>query len=148
MWRFSRLTVLLLAIGILGCGSGGPRPLKLYPAQGTVTYKGKPVIDCVINLVPSNPSKEMQEVGFTGTLDGDGKFQLKSSTGKSGAAVGKYKVILGLSQDAAFKAMMSGGGKKSMEASSPFPKEYLSATTSKKEVEIEAKSNDLAIVLD
>lgn len=43
--------------------------------------------------------------------------------------------------------MMSGGGKKAMDAAYAFPKEYMTESTSKKEVEVTPEKNDLLIEL-
>jgi hypothetical protein len=156
MFREFIFGALLLSVATLGCG--GSLPVKLYPAKGTVVYQGKPVANCIITLIPLTPVKglggdtgkkgdQAQELAFTGKLNAEGKFYLASTPGsKAGAAVGKYKVVLTLPPDEAQKAMM-GGGKKAYMSAAPFPVEYGSAGTTKKEVEITAGSNDLLIDL-
>ena len=39
-----------LAIGLTGCG--GPAQPKLYPATGTVSWKGEPLADATVSFVP------------------------------------------------------------------------------------------------
>lgn len=157
MFRESFFVGLLLSITALGCG--GALPVKLYPAKGTVVYQGKPVANCIITLIPLTPVKglggdtgkkgdQAQELAFTGKLNAEGKFILASTPGsKAGAAAGKYKVVLTLPPDEAMKAMMGGGGKKAYMSAAKFPAEYGSLSTTKKEVEITAGSNDLLIDL-
>ena len=148
MSRLSFLAVVLLALGILGCGAGGPRMPKLYAVKGKVTYKGKPVAKCTITLASENLGAGL-EGGFSGKLNDAGEFELSAPGGKTGAAAGKYKVILNLPAEEAFKAMMDGSGKKGYENANPFPKEYGSLTTSKKEVEIlPDNSKNLSLVIE
>lgn len=153
MRRFLNSLVVLLTVAMLGCGSGGPPRLTLYPVKGKVSYKGKAVTKCTIALLSATPMPEKGGAGkgldfsFSGQLNDSGEFQLSAPGGKSGAPAGKYKVVLFLSAEETMKAMMGGGGKKGLESATPFPRDYLSASTSKKEVEVKAEPNDLVIEL-
>ena len=150
MSRFSRLAVILCVFGIFGCGSKGLN-LKLYPVKGKVIYKGKPVKNCTISLMPipdpKSKSKPLDKA-FTGKLTETGEFQISAPGGKAGAPAGKFKVVISMSQEETMKLMMSGGGKKAMDSALPFPKEYQTESTSKKEVEITAEKIELLIELD
>ena len=151
MSRFSRLAVALCCLAIFGCGSKGLN-VKLYPVNGKVIYKGKPVSNVTVQLVPvpdpANKNAQHLDRAFTGKLTDTGEFQISAPGGKAGAPVGKFKVVLRLSQEDTMKAMMAhGGGKKGLEKAYAFPKEYMSADTSKKEVQITAENNDLLIEL-
>jgi hypothetical protein len=145
MLRFSQFIVLLLAVSILGCGKSGPKMPKMYPVRGKVTYQGKPVTNCTITLGSTEPNPGY-EGGFSGKLSPTGEFQLASSQGKAGAPAGKYKVMLVIPPDEAFKAMMGGGGKKTVDAASPFPKEYQSLSSSKKEVVVTPDNNNNLLI--
>lgn len=86
MSRFSRLALLLCVFEIFGCGSGGLN-LKLYPVKGKVIYKGKPIKNCTISLMPipdpKSKSKPLDKA-FTGKLTDTGEFQISAPGGKSG----------------------------------------------------------------
>lgn len=69
--------VLLLS----GCGSSGPEQVNV---TGTLNYKGKPVEEGALELVPTSGGP-MQPISVK-----DGKF---SATGEYGVIVGDYKVI-------------------------------------------------------
>lgn len=144
----ARLTVVLsfiVTVALAGCGDGKVH-LKHYPVKGKVTLNGKPVTKCIINLSTLAPVKG-GDGGYSGKLDDNGEFTIKSTTGESGAPPGKYKVTFYTPPEEAMKAMTSGKGKKGYEAANPFPPEYSSAQTSKKEIEVKPESNNLTIEL-
>lgn len=141
-----RILLLILCVLFIGCGDSGPPKDEQYPVSGKVTVKGQPLTDCTISFVSTDPSKV---AGFSGVLDSSGNYNLTDqSDGKAGAYVGKYKVVLAQSPEAAKKAMMEGGGKSYAEGGLPFPNEFLSAETSPKEVEVKAESNEINIEIE
>ena len=75
------------ALASSGCGGGAGDSAALYPAQGTVTFKGAPLAGAMVIFLP--------EKGPTasGMTDSSGAFKL-SSGGRPGAAVGKSKVTV------------------------------------------------------
>ncbi len=64
-----------------GCGQSGPERVNI---SGTLSYKGKPVEDGALELIPTGGGP-MQPVSVK-----DGKF---TSTGEYGVLVGDYKVV-------------------------------------------------------
>jgi hypothetical protein len=90
--------VLLLAMGVLGCGSGSSGP-TLYPVVGTVTYQGKPLAGARITFIP-----EKEGAIAIASTDSSGKFTMKSG-GDAGVASGPCKVTVALLDSSA-----AGGG--------------------------------------
>ena len=141
-----QMSCLLLMMTLAGCSSSsGPAALPLYPVTGTFIVNGKPLKDTLVQLVPTAPdSKSKPGIGKT---DGEGKFMIRTN-GDKGANPGKYKVVLGTGvDDAASKgpvsieeaSKMSGQFAKTRgipQQTLPFPKEWASAKTTPKEVEV------------
>jgi hypothetical protein len=90
--------MLLLALGVLGCGSGSTGP-ALYPVVGTVTYQGKPLAGARITFIP-----EKEGAIAIASTDSSGKFTMKSGT-DAGVAAGSCKVTVSLMDSGA-----GGGG--------------------------------------
>ncbi len=79
------VVVVLGAIGLAGCG-GSTMP-KVYPATGTVTWKGEPLADATVSFVPSVGAPS------DGKTDAQGKFTIMTN-GKPGARAGACKVTV------------------------------------------------------
>ena len=83
-------SLLMLCIFSSGCGSD-PGPIATeeptVPASGTVTFKGKPLPDFRVVLMPSDGRRPA-----TGLTDADGKFVLGTNLPGDGAPVGLAKV--------------------------------------------------------
>ena len=143
------LGVVLLAslLAPLGCGESKP---KQYPVSGKVIVEGKPLADVGIFFVPAIGGDKAQN--FSGKTGSDGSYSLSDSADQSsGALPGKYKVVLALAGDAFQKQMMASmtapGQGGPPQITTPFPKEYQSAETSPKEVEVKAESNTIDITI-
>lgn len=85
-----------LAIGcflLTGCGGSGT-----VSVSGTLTYKGKPVTNAVVNFAPTDDGRPS-----SGLTDKDGKFTLQYDPEIKGVKPGKYKVYVmhNVSADAA-----------------------------------------------
>jgi hypothetical protein len=140
-----------MCIVVICSGCGGDGSAKLYPVKGKITVGGKPLADCGVNFTTDSPVQGAQP-GYSGKTNTAGEYQLTDGAGKTGAAVGKYKVSFAVvvTPEAAKAAMMmkSGpgapGGPPAASAA-PFPSEYSSAATSPKEVEVKAESNNIDI---
>ena len=76
--------IAIVAAACGGCAKGGP---KLYPATGTVTLDGKPLVDATVSFVPAagRPSD--------GKTDGSGKYVIMTN-GQPGMSVGPCKVAV------------------------------------------------------
>jgi hypothetical protein len=70
---------------LAGCGSGGPRPAAV---SGTVTYKGKPVVNASVSFSPAEGNGR----AATGLTDDSGNFKLGTFAATDGALPGKYQV--------------------------------------------------------
>jgi len=137
--------ILIFAVTCPGCGGGGPAKAKLYPVSGKVTVGGKPLAKCGIAFAAVSAAPDAP-AGYQGKLSDSGDYTLMDADGRSGAAPGKYKVVLSIGAEAAKEAMMKGGAAPGYAANAaPFPKEYMEATTSPKEVEVKAESNTINI---
>ena len=82
--RIAALVTLPILLALAGCGKGD------YPEMarvtGTVTYKGKPVPNMMVNFMPTagRPS--------WGKTDADGKFEMIYDEYKKGVEMGHHKV--------------------------------------------------------
>ena len=79
---------LLAVLGLAGCSGGAPPRPKTFPVTGTVMWKGAPVEDAQVTLVPT---KEGQQAA-TGVTDAAGKFSVGTFEAKDGALEGEYMV--------------------------------------------------------
>ena len=79
------VVVALGAVGLAGCG-GSTMP-KVYPATGTVTWKGEPLADATVSFVPSVGAPS------DGRTDAQGKFTIMTN-GMPGARAGACKVTV------------------------------------------------------
>jgi hypothetical protein len=77
----------------LSCGcSGGAGAVGYAKVTGVVTLDSKPVEGATVTFAPKG--KGSMSMGLT---DAEGKFELKTATGKTGAAVGDHDVLVALS---------------------------------------------------
>lgn len=138
-----RFACLCLLLGVLGCGEALPEGPKTYPVTGKLTVGGKPLADINVQLIPLDPSG----LGAAGKTDAEGAFKIVATSGKDGAAAGKYKVVLQKTGavDSAQYATPGAGGPPKVEL--PFPAEYSTATTSTKEIEVTDKPVTLDLSL-
>ncbi len=85
MLRFITRVAFTTAACILvaGCNNSG-----VVPVSGTLTYKGKPVTNAIVNFVPETGRPSV------GETDQDGHFTLTYDPETKGAQVGKHKVYV------------------------------------------------------
>jgi len=81
----SAVVITIAAIGLVGCG-GSTMP-KVYPASGTVTWKGEALADATVSFVPSVGAPS------DGKTDAQGKFTIMTN-GMPGARAGACKVTV------------------------------------------------------
>jgi hypothetical protein len=88
-----RPIVAVAVLSCLGCGgsdsSKANRP-KVVPADGLVTYQGKPLEGATIVLSPTGEGKH----GASAMSDANGQFQLSTFPPDLGAVPGDYKVAV------------------------------------------------------
>jgi len=142
-----------VALVVAGCGAGGP---SFNPVGGKLTVDGKVPANVQVSFYPVDGKGPIA----SGNVDaGTGRYDLTSSGGVGkpagkGAVVGKYKVVLnavGGASAASTEEMTAqyGGNNQGKAPAAPkasFKKEYGSASTSPKEVEVKSGAN--AIDLD
>jgi len=88
--RWVRTVAILTMSGLVGCGSDEDK-IKLVRVTGTVTQNGKPMADADVSFVPQAGNKDTTPgVDRTGP---EGTYLVKFK-GRSGVAVGKYKVMI------------------------------------------------------
>ena len=81
-------SVLLSALLLNGCGSGGP---ELGSVSGTVTLDDRPLPDAIVEFQPASGSPS------EGVTDSAGSYQLRYTAKKKGALLGKHQVRITLS---------------------------------------------------
>ncbi len=95
--------IVLSALVLAAAGCGGGSAIKRPPtvaATGEVTYKGTPVPEATVALVPAMPSNDpkLQAFPIVAQTDAQGKFTLKTvfsaSDTVAGALPGEYKVLV------------------------------------------------------
>ena len=132
-------SVCLLVISLAGCGKSD----SIVPVSGVLTFKGKPVTNAWIDFMPEGGRMS------SGQTDDQGRFKLAYDSKRSGAMIGKHKVILRPRPVtvAEQEAVMRGNKQ-------PMPKELAdmfdkySPTKSTKEVVVDSSSKELKIDLD
>jgi len=80
----------VLAIGLAGCGDGGP---ELCEVEGTVTLDGKPVPGAELTFIPQNVPATMMSYGGT---DENGHYTLGFTATKTGAIPATHHVRIEL----------------------------------------------------
>jgi hypothetical protein len=143
-----------VAFVVSGCGAGGP---SFHPVGGKLTVDGKVPANVQISFYPVDGKGPIA----SGNVDaGTGRYDLTSSGGVGkpagkGAVAGKYKVVLnagggaGAGSPEAMMAQYSGNnqGKAPAAPKASFKKEYGSASTSPKEVEVKSGTNSIDLDL-
>jgi hypothetical protein len=79
------LPVVVLLCALAGCGSDGPRVVRV---SGILSHKGKPVPHTVLQFLPENGRQSWAET------DNGGRFKVNYDRHQDGAVVGKHKVWL------------------------------------------------------
>jgi hypothetical protein len=130
----------VLVAFLVGCGTGSS---GAYPVTGKITIKGQPAKDVLLTFAPVGPQGEPA----TGVVNADGTYSLFTGIkGDAGALPGKYKVVITADLSKVNMAAAYSGAKGPPQApASPAGKEYESAQTSPKEVEVQAQSNTINI---
>jgi hypothetical protein len=77
----------LSLVPLAGCGDGGAALVKV---SGTITHNGKPYANALVEFMPDR-SNPIATIG-TDTTGPEGNYLIKSSSGRTGLAAGKYSV--------------------------------------------------------
>lgn len=89
----SHATACLALISVLGCGDAAPTRLKVYPVEGSITFKGKPLADALVVLHPKDKA-DTKITAARGKTDQNGKFLVTTYDTNDGAAAGEYAVTV------------------------------------------------------
>jgi hypothetical protein len=84
--RLSTAIVMLLSVGITGCGASAPDLPKLAAVKGLVTLNGSPLANAIVEFYPDAGAPS------SGKTDAEGKFALKYSQGQDGAIIANHRV--------------------------------------------------------
>jgi len=145
--RVAAIVNLPLLIALAGCDKGEYPPMARV--TGTVTYKGKPVPNMMVNFMPKagRPS--------WGKTDAGGRFEMVFDSDTKGAELGHHKVYftppattidMGKSK-ASSKALAEAAGL-TPEEMADFRKKYGLEETTKLEVDVKKDPEDLKLELD
>lgn len=142
-----------LALGMVGCGEGGP---AIHPTTGKLTIGGQVPPGVQVSLFPVSGNGPIAS-GMVDAATGQFSLTTAGRVGKAagkGAAAGKYKVVLSAASGGApspeeimKQYSNTGNGKAPAAPKASFPKEFGSASTSPKEVEIKPGPNTLDLAL-
>lgn len=113
---------------MIGCGGSGGGP-PVGSVSGTVTIKGQPAPDVVVEFTPIDGGR-----GSSGTTDGSGQYQLIYTSDKMGAQVGKHTVKISGNQ------VLDDSNTNLMKPKTSVPKEIAAMT---REVEVSSGSNTI-----
>lgn len=80
--------VLLFCVAFAGCG-GGKKQVSLAKVTGKVTQGGQPLVAAEVMFLPKAAGSPSG-----GKTDENGRFELRFSDGRPGAAPGKYGVVI------------------------------------------------------
>jgi hypothetical protein len=154
--RWSMFAI-LLCICLISAGCGA-QSVSVYPVKGKLMRGGVPLGDLYLVLSPVDSEKNIPFAAAT--VKPDGTFELKSSDGRMGAAIGTYKVVLSaaaaenedpMAAMLAMRDQMEGKGgamdPAKLKPTEIFPKEYKDVSTSPKTIEIKGEELNLEIVI-
>jgi hypothetical protein len=94
-WRFAvaALPAMGLAVALSGCGKAEEPWEQVYPATGSLSFKGRPIAGAQITLVPEDADVPESVRPRAVTMQ-DGTFQLGTYSSQDGAPAGAYKVLV------------------------------------------------------
>jgi hypothetical protein len=142
---FSFLFIAFLGTFIAGCGESEEGAPVLHPVTGKLTVGGTAVGNVQVALMPTGGTGR----AAIGNTDAEGNFTIASPNAGAGAVAGEYKVVLTPSATGTMESQYAGGGDPSKAAAeeSSIPKEYLSAETTTKTVEVKEGENQINLEL-
>ena len=87
------VTALACLFAIIGCTEAKPARVAVYPASGTITFKGQPTHGALVTLHPkSGPTENVPTP--RANVDKDGSFKVSTFDGGDGAPEGEYVVTV------------------------------------------------------
>jgi len=135
-------TIVLSSVvaGMIGCGqTTDPNAREVFPAFGSITFKGEPIPDASVRLHPVNPPEDGKPVFVPrGRVDETGVYSLTTYTADDGAPPGEYRVSV--SWVGPLKGVSEDDEDKLKER---LPRKYTSAETSGLQVTVSEGENFL-----
>lgn len=136
---FTRAVLAILAVYVTaGCGGAASGP-ALYTVTGKVTKGGAPLGGVTVSLIATD--EKTQAPALKAVTKDDGSFDVYTLTGKRGAPVGLYKVVVVPPAEEIDYATQRGTPKKSKVV----PVAYQSPASTELSVEVQKTSNTLDI---
>lgn len=89
----SAIAALGLTLLALGCGKAQPERLPTFPVQGSITFKGQPIVGAVVALHPKNAPAD-KAISPHGNVTADGSFDITTYSRADGAPEGDYVVTV------------------------------------------------------
>lgn len=125
----SRCVCLALLLAAIGCGSRQPERVKVYPARGSVFFKGQPAAGAIVRV------HGIEGIIPRGIVQSDGTFALTTYEAGDGVPAGRYRASV----------YWRGGHEEGQEGPSLIPERYSRPETSGLEIEIKPEAqNDLS----
>lgn len=90
---FKSWSLLAVALLLVGC-RGGEAPPDTVRVTGRVAYQGRPLSTGTISFQPAGETRGPANRPATGTLDGEGRYELSSFRSGDGAVPGEYRVVI------------------------------------------------------
>jgi hypothetical protein len=90
--KLSLATLFSLSLSLTGCSDTNSQ-LPVFPVQGTVALKGKPLANALVALHPVDTS-DPRATACRATTDVNGRFTVSTYKANDGAPVGEYKVTV------------------------------------------------------
>lgn len=87
-----RISSLLLALLVLGCGSASERQ-PVFPVAGRLTFQGQPMAGAMLTFHPLGDTGP-RALRAQATADGEGKYRMTTYTTGDGVPPGEYAVTL------------------------------------------------------
>lgn len=85
--------LVLMALGMVGCGGEGAARLPVHPVEGVVTRDGKPLANALVALHPKTPQAG-HEIAPRAQTDESGQFKVTTYDTNDGAPEGEYAVTV------------------------------------------------------
>jgi hypothetical protein len=121
--RVAALVTLPMLLALAGCDKGDYPPMA--KVTGTVTYKGKPVPNMMVNFMPKAGRPSWGKTGA------DGKYEMVYDENYNGAEIGHHKVYFTPPATAAIGGPASKASRKAIAAAVGLTPEEMAAIRSK-----------------
>ena len=132
--RFLSGIACVCLVACSGCGKAEPEQVAVYPASGTVTFKGQPMPGAFIALHPKTPVDNVPTP--RADVGKDGNFKVSTFAGGDGAPEGTYVVTIQWNK-------LVKNGSDLVVGPNVVPPKYSKPQTSNIEVRIAAGQNEL-----